>query len=78
MDLTPPAGSDDPTFCSSGFVPGWTSHGYKGYSGYAWYRLRVADISGTIPTGGVEFRKCELASIANGARIGLAGHPLDM
>src|SRR5215472_6305077 len=23
------------------FVPGWTAQGYPGYSGYAWYRLRV-------------------------------------
>jgi hypothetical protein len=41
MDLTPPPGSYDPTFGSSGFVPGWTARGYKGYSRYAWYRLRV-------------------------------------
>jgi hypothetical protein len=41
MDLTPPPGSYDPTLGSSGFVPGWTARGYKGYSGYAWYRLRV-------------------------------------
>jgi len=41
MDLTPPPGSYDPVIGSSGFVPGWTARGYKGYSGYAWYRLRV-------------------------------------
>jgi hypothetical protein len=44
MDLTPPPGSYDPTFDTSGYVPGWTARGYKGYSGYsgyAWYRLRV-------------------------------------
>jgi hypothetical protein len=41
MDLTPPPGSYDPTFGSSGYVPGWTARGYKGHSGYAWYRLRV-------------------------------------
>ncbi len=41
MDLTPPPGSYDPILGSSGFVPGWTARGYKGYSGYAWYRLRV-------------------------------------
>lgn len=23
------------------FVPGWTAQGYPGYSGYAWYRLRL-------------------------------------
>ncbi len=41
MDLTPPPGSYDPSIGSSGFVPGWTARGYKDYSGYAWYRLRV-------------------------------------
>lgn len=41
MDLTPPPGSYDPTIGNSGYVPGWTARGYKGYSGYAWYRLQV-------------------------------------
>ena len=41
MDLTPPEGSYDPYIGSSGFVPGWTARGYPGYSGFAWYRLRV-------------------------------------
>ena len=41
MDLTLPAGLYDPISGSSGYVPGWTARGYKGTSGYAWYRLRV-------------------------------------
>ena len=41
LDLTPPRGSYDPYIGSSGFVPGWTAHGYRGYSGFAWYRLRL-------------------------------------
>ena len=41
MDLMPPNGSYDPMIGSSGYVPGWTARGYKGHSGYAWYRLRV-------------------------------------
>lgn len=41
MDLTPPNGSADATLGTSGFIPGWTTHGYPGYSGFAWYRLRV-------------------------------------
>ena len=41
MDLTPPEGSYDPITGSSGFTPGWTSHGYPKLIGYAWYRLRV-------------------------------------
>ena len=39
MDLTP--SSVDPNNGTNGYVPGWTARGYKGYSGYAWYRLRA-------------------------------------
>lgn len=41
VDLTPVAGSVDPGQGIQGFVPGWTAKGHPGYSGYAWYRLRV-------------------------------------
>ncbi len=41
MDLTPPSGSYDPFLGTSGFVPGWTALGDRGYSGYAWYRLKI-------------------------------------
>ncbi|HTJ28897.1 MAG TPA: hypothetical protein VL346_00255, partial [Acidobacteriaceae bacterium] len=41
MDLTPPPGTADATLGSSGYIPGWTDHGFDGYSGYAWYRLTV-------------------------------------
>jgi hypothetical protein len=41
MDLTPPPGSADETIGDSGDIPGWTASGYPGYSGYAWYRLKV-------------------------------------
>jgi Stage II sporulation protein E (SpoIIE)/Beta-galactosidase jelly roll domain len=41
LDLTAPRGSYDPYSGSSGFVAGWTTRGYPGYSGFAWYRLHV-------------------------------------
>jgi Stage II sporulation protein E (SpoIIE) len=41
IDLTPPAGSANAALGTSGFIPGWTASGYPGYSGYAWYRLRI-------------------------------------
>jgi Stage II sporulation protein E (SpoIIE) len=41
IDLTPPAGSEDTALGTSGFIPGWTASGYRGHSGYAWYRLRI-------------------------------------
>ena len=37
IDLTPDS--------STGLALGWTAHGHKGYSGYAWYRLHV-DVQG--------------------------------
>lgn len=46
MDMTPPPGTADATLGSSGFIPGWTARGYPGYSGYAWYRLKI-EIQGT-------------------------------
>jgi hypothetical protein len=39
VDLTPNA--VNPNTGLSGFASGWTMRGYAGYSGYAWYRLRV-------------------------------------
>ena len=41
MDLTPPPGSADANLGTSGYLPGWTKRGYAGYSGFAWYRLRI-------------------------------------
>ncbi len=41
VDLTPPPDTSDPDLGTSGFIPGWTEHGHAGYTGYAWYRLRV-------------------------------------
>jgi hypothetical protein len=41
IDVTPPAGSENAVLGTSGFIPGWTDNGYPGYSGYAWYRLRI-------------------------------------
>jgi hypothetical protein len=41
VDLTPKEGALDPIGGVSGYVPGWTAKGHPGYSGYAWYRIRV-------------------------------------
>lgn len=42
VDLTAPPGAHDDDVGLTGFVPGWSARGHSGYSGYAWYRLRVA------------------------------------
>ncbi|HET8638228.1 MAG TPA: SpoIIE family protein phosphatase [Acidobacteriaceae bacterium] len=41
VDLTTKEGSFDPEQGTKGFVPGWTAKGHPGYSGYAWYRMRI-------------------------------------
>ena len=41
MDLTSTPEFRDPYYGTQGFLPGWTARGYAGYSGYAWYRLRI-------------------------------------
>jgi sulfur transfer complex TusBCD TusB component (DsrH family) len=40
VDLTP-QGTLDPLGGFSNYVKGWTARGHAGYSGYAWYRIRV-------------------------------------
>jgi Stage II sporulation protein E (SpoIIE) len=40
VDLTP-QGLLDPLGGFSDYVKGWTARGHAGYSGYAWYRIRV-------------------------------------
>jgi hypothetical protein len=41
VDLTPPPGAHDGDVGLSGYVPGWSMRGHRGYTGYAWYRMRV-------------------------------------
>lgn len=42
VDLTAPPGAHDNDVGLTGYVPGWGAKGHFGYSGYAWYRLRVS------------------------------------
>jgi hypothetical protein len=42
IDLTPARESHDADVGLTGYVPGWSARGHPGYSGYAWYRLRIA------------------------------------
>ena len=57
MDLTPPNGSYDPFLGTSGFVPGWTALGDRGYAGYAWYRLQInVQYDPGLSEGGLEIK----------------------
>src|SRR5579864_1020546 len=42
VDLTAQSGAHDNDVGLTRYVPGWGARGHKGYSGYAWYRLRVS------------------------------------
>ncbi|HEX8816963.1 MAG TPA: hypothetical protein VF753_15815 [Terriglobales bacterium] len=48
VDLTPSAGAHDADLGLTGYVPGWAAGKHSGYSGYAWYRMRI---SVTAPEG---------------------------
>lgn len=41
LNLWPKSWTDYPGALDSAFVPGWTGRGHPGYSGFAWYRMRV-------------------------------------
>lgn len=41
VDFTAPPDAHDSDVGLTGYVPGWGARGHRGYSGYAWYRLRV-------------------------------------
>lgn len=41
VDLAAASSTHDPDVGLTGYVPGWTSRGYPGYCGYAWYRVHV-------------------------------------
>ena len=41
IDLTPKPGARGPILADVDYVPGWTANGHPGYSGFAWYRIRV-------------------------------------
>jgi len=80
VDLTPPAGSYDPFLGSSGFMPGWTALGNFGYSGYAWYRLKVnVEYDAGVSEGGLAIKMPDDVDDAyqvfvNGQVIGELGH----
>jgi len=41
VDLTPLPGAHDGDVGLPGYVPGWSQRGHAGYTGYAWYRIRI-------------------------------------
>ncbi len=46
VDLTPEPHAHDADVGLTDYVPGWFTRGHAGYTGYAWYRLRI-DVAAT-------------------------------
>ncbi len=42
VDLTPAPGAHDGDVGLPGYVSGWSRRGHAGYTGYAWYRMKVS------------------------------------
>lgn len=42
VDLTAPASATDGDVGLPDYAPGWSARGHAGYSGYAWYRIRLS------------------------------------
>ncbi|WP_266170454.1 glycoside hydrolase family 2 [Dyella subtropica] len=47
VDLTPAPGAHDGDVGLPGYVSGWSRRDHAGYTGYAWYRIKVSVDSGT-------------------------------
>jgi hypothetical protein len=76
LDLTAPPGAHDSDVGLSGYVPGWTSHGHRGYWGYAWYRLRMsvsAPAGDTLALAGPPDVDSAYQVFFNGELLGSAG-----
>jgi len=84
VDLTPKKGLFDPMYGQPGYVPGWTARGHRGYTGYAWYRLRVQVDTQVGQKPGAKPARLALAGpldvddgfqlFANGALVGSLGN----
>ncbi len=77
VDLTPTANSPDDAYSQYlGIVQGWSARGHSGYTGYAWYRIRIQLAQQTqtklILMGPLDFDDAYQAFV-NGAMIGEFG-----
>jgi len=78
VDLTPTPGAHDPDVGLTGYVAGWTAKGHPGYSGVAWYRLRVIvdhPSGDTLALSGSPYVDDGYTVFVNGARVGSGGAP---
>src|SRR5579863_1313320 len=74
LDLHAPAGAHDGDVGLSGYVPGWSAHGYSTRAGYAWYRTIVrVDPSMHLAIAGPPDVDDAYQLYANGRLLGGAG-----
>ena len=75
VDLTP-QGLLDPLGGFSDYVKGWTARGHAGYSGYAWYRMRVqvtAQPGEKLALAGPSYVDDAYQAFSNGTLVGSFG-----
>lgn len=74
VDLTAPPGAHDDDVGLTGYVRGWSAKGHPGYSGYAWYRVRVViSASETLALTGPPAVDSAYQIFFNGQLLGGAG-----
>ncbi|HYX69263.1 MAG TPA: hypothetical protein VE825_09025 [Terriglobales bacterium] len=72
VDLTAPPGAHDSDVGLTRYVPGWGARGHRGYSGYAWYRLRVS----TTASGEEELALAGPPAVDSAYQVFVNGQPL--
>lgn len=72
VDLTPLPGAHDGDVGLTGYAPGWSARGHRGYSGFAWYRLRVR----VLDTGEAALWLAGPALVDNAYELYVNGHLL--
>lgn len=76
VDLSPAPGAHDGDVGLPGYVAGWSRRGHAGYTGYAWYRLRIVVTSepGTpLALAGPTLLDSAYQLYVNGALLGGSG-----
>jgi len=76
ISLAAPPGAHDGDVGLSGFVPGWGTRGHPGYSGFAWYRIRVRISGGadSLAIAGPPYVEDAYQLFVNGQLLGGVGN----
>lgn len=73
ISLTPAQGAHDDDVGLSGYVAGWSFRGHLGYSGYAWYRIRLRVFAPALMLAGPPAVDSAYQVFADGQLLGSMG-----